>query len=361
MRLKRVTDKRELQRFYHFPATVYQGNSCHRATEETLTHLLVDGPTEFHKHASVTPYLFIKDDNVVGRCAFIYDSMLPEYLQVGFFEALPNLPDPYGLMLAEVRKQATAATKIVVGMNGHLNYGAGILLDNYDKPPVFGLPYTPEYYPDYFTALTLRSTVSFRFATEGFVQWGAQQPAGDIDGITVRTMDMQHLREEVARYTHIDNNSFTATPYWSPRPAAENYELFHPFRHLMKGENMLFAEKEGKPLGFLLWYPDFNELVGPGKDLGIAEVLRYRFANPIKSYRFTEIALLPEARRTRAVYAMIRHLIPIIQRYGYTFGEGGFIFEGNIASMNMTRKFMERAFGTRYEPYRRYGIFEGDL
>ncbi len=361
MKLLRVTNRDELKHFYHLPTIIYNGNKYHRATEESLTHLLIDGPTEFHQHASVMPYLFINGDKPVGRCAIIYDKLLPEYIQIAFFEAMPNLPDPCGLIMAEARKLHPEASKIVFGINGHLNYGAGFLLDNFDLPPIFGLPYTADYYPAYFSSLTLRSMVSFRYGMDGFEEWGAKQPPGDIDGITVRTMNMKRLREEVELYTYIDNNSFTDTPYWSARQPIENYELFHPFRHLLKGENLLFAERNGKPLGFLLWYPNFNELVGSGNDIGIAEVLHYRIANPIKTYRFTEIALLPDARYSRAVYAMIRHLIPIVKKYGYTHGEGGFIFEENTASINMTRKFIERAFGTKYQPYRRFGLFEGSL
>ena len=361
MRMERASTSSALRAFHHLPAMVYRDNPCHRSTEESLTRLLVDGPTVFHRHAVVAPYLLREGDRVVGRCALIHDENLPDAVQVAFFEALPGVSGLCAGILGEARAFRPQAARIVVGLNGHLNYGAGFLLNHFDEPPVFGLPYTPPYYADYFTALALRAMVSFRFSLREFGAWADAQPAGDIDGITVRAMDPRRLPREVEQYTHIDNASFTDTPYWSARLPEENYELFHPFRHLLKGENLLFAEREGKPLGFLLWYPDFNRLVGSGRDLGLREVLRYRLANPIDTVRFTEIAVLPGARHSRVVYAMILRMIAIIRRDGYANCEGGFIFEENRPSITMTVKYLERAFGAKMAPYRRYGMFEGAL
>jgi hypothetical protein len=361
MILQRATTARELRHFYHLPAHVYRGNPHHRATEESLTRLLVAGPTAFHSHADVAPYLLMDGAAVVGRCALIHDRGMPEYVQVAFFEALPGLSGVCDLLCVEARAFRPGVGRIVVGINGHLNYGAGLLLDHFEEPPVFGLPYTPAYYPDYFAALTCRGMISFRFSLPEFYAWGSKQPTGPIDGITVRPMNLRDLPREVDRYTYIDNTSFTEHPFWSARLPQENFELFHPFRHLMRGENLLFAERDGQPLGFILWYPDFNELVGAGRDLSVWDVVRYRCASPIKSFRLAEVALLPHARRTRAVYAMWLALIPYLQRSGIATGEGGFILEENRASLNMSRKFQERALGVPLTPYRRYGIFEGAL
>lgn len=361
MKMQRVLKRNERRIFYQLPKVIYRDNPYHRTTEESLTHLLVDGPTTFHSHATVEPYLLLENGNPVGRCAFIHDTNLPDYVQVSFFEALPGINNLYETLRAEARTFRPEVKKIVVGLNGHLNYGAGFLLNRFNLPPVFGLPYTHTYYADYFSSLIVRGMVSFRFSVQEFFAWGGQQPTDEIDGISVRSINMRQLAREIKQYTAMDNASFLQTPYWSARLPQENYELFHPFRHFMRGENLLFAERKGKPLGFLLWYPDFNELTGAGKALNALDVLRYRYANPIKTFRFTEIALLPHAQHSRTVYAMILKLMPMIRRQGYTHGEGGFIFENNTASLNMTRKFLQRAFGSALEPFRRYGVFEGEL
>lgn len=365
MKLKPAATRSDRTVFYRLPRRVYRGNACHRSTEESIIHLLIDGPTSFHTHAEVRPYLMIDRGIVVGRFALVHDEHLPEYVQVAFFEAMPGLTDVYPSILTEAGKWRSGCRKIVVGFNGHLNYGAGILLNRFDESPVFGLPYSPPWYAGYFAGLFCRATVSFRLPTAAFLQWGAGTVRDtDMQGITFRFMDKKRLRRDIELYTHIDNTTFTNTKYWywSNRAPSENYELFHPFRHLLREENLVFAEKNGEPVGFLLWYPDFNELVSPHRDLSIVDVLRYRYANPIRTMRLTEVALLPKFRKSPAVLGMMLKVMPYIQKAGYTACEGGFIFEENSNSMVLSARMIERAMNIRdMKPYRRYGIFEGTL
>ena len=343
---------------------MYEGYPCHRATEETLTRLIVDGPTVFQTHATVSPCLLWNGVDAVGRCALIHDRNMPEFVQVAFFEALPGLHGVADALISAARIMRTGAAKLLIGLNGHLNYGAGMLLNRFDEPPVFGLPYTPPYYTGYFAGLFCRESVTFRFPLKGIFDW-ARRAAGTFDtrGITVRFLNKSRLREEMELYTAIDNTSFSNTPYWywSNRDPRENFELFHPFRFLMKEEDLLFAEKDGKPVGFLLWYPDFNGLVSAGRDFNVLDVLRFRFANPLHITRLAEVAVLPEYRRLPVMATMLLKSLPSVERSGYDVCEGGFIFQDNRSSMVMTQRYIERDLGHALDPYRRFGIYEAEL
>ena len=93
----------------------------------------------------------------------------------------------------------------------------------------------------------------------------------------------------------------------------------------------------------------------------MVDVLRYHLRNPIKTVRLTEIAVLAEHRRGPAVPAMILKMIRAVQRGGYAYCEGGFIFEENRSSMGMTLKYISRAFGRDLEPTRRLAVYEDSL
>ncbi len=354
----------ERQTFYEIPNSIYRGNDCQRATEDSLTRLLVDGPTLFHTHATVVPCLIVRNGDAVGRCALIHDRNLPEYVQVGFFEALPGLQGVVEGLRAAARALNSPARSLLVGMNGHLNYGAGILLNRFDKPPVFGLPYNPPYYPEYFAGLFCRESVSFRFPLKGIYEW-CNNMNGRLNthGITARFLNKSKLRKEIDLYTYIDNNTFSNTEYWywSDRDPEENFELFHPFRHLLREEHLLFAEKDGKPVGFLLWYPDFNSMVGPGREIGLRHLLRYHLTNPLRTIRLAEIALLPEYRQSPAMAVMLQKSLPVLEKTGYEICEGGFIFSENRRSIAMTQRYIQRGCGKRMEPYRSYGMYEAEL
>lgn len=362
MKIKRVETKEELKHFYIICKEVYKYTNLHRSTTDDVVRLLIEGSSSFHTHASVTPFNILEDDRPVGRFALIHDQKLPNYIQVSFFEALPGLSG----LVDSIKKQSQTlypkCKQMVVGLDGHLNYGAGILLNRFDEPPVFGLPYTPAYYKEYFKELNARNMFSFRFRTKEFIEYGKKvNKIMKIKGIIVRTMNKRKLKRDAEIYTYLNNACFSKHPYWSERSVEEDFELFYPFRFLIREENLIFAEHNGKPIGFCLWYPDFNQLVKGDQHLGLRHVLRYRFANPINTFRFTEIAVLPEYRISPAGVAMMFNMFQSIEKLGYQYGEGGFIFEENTNSINMTRRFMERAFGEKIEPYRQYAVFDGEL
>lgn len=362
MIITQVKSKKDLEAFYNICKEIYKNNIFHRSTEDDITRLLIEKSSVFHHHASVNPYLIMEDGSIVGRFALIYDQKLPDYVQVSFFEALPGLLNLAGAILRQAKLIFPGRNRIVVGLNGHLNYGAGILVSKFDQAPVFGLSYSPEYYQDYFKNFTKKTMVSFRFPTAPFFEYYNKMcNSSNFRGITVRKMNKKKLRQETEIYTYLNNACFPGHPYWADRTVEEDFELFYPFRFLIKEENLLFAEMAGKPIGFFLWYPDFNQLVNPNQHLGLRQVLRYHCADPINTFRFTEIAVLPKYKISPAVQAMILYATPFIKQSGYHFGEGGFIFEENKDSMAMTRRFLERATGEKIKPYRRYAVFESEL
>ena len=362
MKVKEVCTKKDLQSFYDIETTVYARNQFHRATEEDVLRLLINGPSAFHKHSSVTPFLLMQADKVVGRFAIIHDCKLSDYVQVSFFEAVNGLPDVAEIAINQAQSLFPQCRKVVIGLNGHVNYGAGFLMSHFDQPPVFGLPYTQPYYLDYFAGLQKRTMVSFRFPSQPFIEFHARLDGHiDMGGITVRMMNKRKLKEEVEVYTYLNNACFQDHPFWSNRTVDEDFELFHPFRFLLKEENLLFAELNGKPIGFLLWYPDFNQLVSGSQHLGLLHLLRYHLADPIKIWRFTEIGVLPKFRKSRAVLALTSFLSLRIRKAGYSHLEGGFIFEENRPSMVMVHRLFERATGKKSEPFRRFCVFESEL
>jgi hypothetical protein len=365
MNVERLRSATERSLFDSIARSIHEPHPHHRETEASLLKLLVDGPTAFHAHARVLPCLLRQGGGEpVGRCALVHDQKLPGVVQVAFLEARDGLDGLLPALQTAARELATGARRLVVGLNGHLNYGAGILLDHFDEPPVFGLPWNPPWIPTYLAGATCRRTVSYRFPLQGFYGWQDRTAPGfDARGITVRPLDKGDLRREVERYTALDNRIFreAATPLWSDRTPEENHELFHPFRFLIRPENLLFAEKDGEPIGFILWYPDFNQLVPAGRDLGLREVLRLALGARPKAARLTEVAVLPEHRNTPALAALYLAALPHMRKAGHETLEGGFIFEENRRSVVMTERYLERATGERHRPYRAYGIFEAPL
>jgi len=63
----------------------------------------------------------------------------------------------------------------------------------------------------------------------------------------------------------------------------------------------------------------------------------------------------------KVVAGMKMKMIEHVERGGYSFTEGGFIFEENQKSMGSTLAYISRAMGRELEPYRRYCVFDRTL
>lgn len=362
MKAEKVKSKKEIRQFHTIASIVYKGNPNYRATEASIEKLLIHGPTSFHKHAFVIPYLIYRDETPVGRFALIHDSNLEEYVQVAFFEAFSGLEGVAELIIDTARSTFPECKKIVFGLNGHLNYGAGFLISDFDRPPLFGLPYTQAYYQHYFKDLTPRKMHSFRFALDQYVEWNDQYNGlFEMQGLVVRKMSKKNLKRDSSIYTQLNNSAFTSHPYWANRLPEEDLELFNPFRFLMDEDNLIIAEVDGQPVGFVLWYPDFNELVKSGRDLNVIDVLRYKAGFRFKTFRFTEIGILPEYQRTPVGLAMLRVVLDSVKKKGFKYCEAGFIFEENKASILLANRIIERSFGIKPKPDRSYAVYETSL
>jgi hypothetical protein len=362
MKCELVDNKYGLKIFNGFASKVYRGNKYYRCTERSIEHLLIQGPSAYHLHSEILPFIIRDGNDTIGRFALIKDKNLHDYLQVSFFEALPEQGNLLDLIRTEAKKRFPYLKKIVVGLNGHLNYGAGFLLNRFDEPPLFGLPYTMPYYPSYFTGLIQKRMFSFRFRMDEYIRWAESYEAPKrMDGLEVRFMNKKQLARESSIYTFLNNKAFATHPFWAERMEEEDLELFYPFRFLLKNENLIIAELYGKPAGFFLWYPDFNELVPSYRDLNFWDVLKFRNGKSIKVFRFTEIGVLPELQKSPVGFSLLMKSIPVFKKCGFEYCEGGFIFEENRSSIALVTRMIQRSTGIKPIPYRSYAVYEGKL
>jgi ribosomal protein S18 acetylase RimI-like enzyme len=362
MIIEQIENRKDFNVFEEVAADVYRGNKFYRGTEASIEKLLLNSKSAFQSHATIKKFV-VRDGNIlVARFALIQDHRLNDYCQVSYFEAQPGLGDIFSLIKSEVIKHFPQCTKVVVGLNGHLNYGAGILLNRFDEIPLFGLPYTPPYYPDYFSGLQRRNMFTFRFGMSAYEQWAnGYKISREVKGLRVRFMDKKRIKEESAIYTQLNNLSFQNHPYWADRDEAEDLELFYPFRFLLDNENLIIAEVDGEPVGFFLWYPDFNQLVSSHRDLNLWDLIRFRAGKKIDTFRVTEIGVRPDYQRSAVALEMIRKSLPVLYEKGYRYCEIGFIFEENRASIAMLRRLFSRIYGICGGEYRHFATFETTL
>ncbi|MBN2890587.1 MAG: GNAT family N-acetyltransferase [Bacteroidales bacterium] len=361
MKIERI-DKSAYKTFADVSKSVYQGNKYYRGTQSSVEKMLLLNKSSFKNHSTSRMYIIRDGNDIVGRFALINDYRLSEYIQVSFFEAQEGLGDIFSLIKKEAKNYIPECSKIIVGLNGHLNYGAGVLQNHFDKVPLFGLPYNPDYYSNYFKELKERRMFTFKFSMEAYIEWSKMySPNRKIEGLNVRFMNKKDIKKESAIYTKLNSQAFVNHPYWADRDVEEDQELFYPFRFLLDNEHLIIAEKDNKPVGFYLWYPDFNQLIENQRDFNALDVLKNKLNNKIDTFRFTEIGILPEYQGSPVALALISKSVPKLIEKGYKFCEGGFIFEENRASIAFVSRILQRIYGKKPEPYKQFAVFETEL
>lgn len=361
MKIERI-DKSAFNTFVSVNNSVYKGNNFYRGTEASIEKMLLLDKSSFKNHSTSRMYIIRDGNDIVGKFALINDYRLLDYMQVSFFEAHEGLGDIYPFIKKTAKNYIPECTKIVVGLNGHINYGAGILQNKFDEVPLFGLPYNPLYYSGYFKNLRQRKMFTFKFSMEAYHEWAKMyNPDRTIDGLTVRFMNKADINKESAIYTQLNNLSFVNHVYWANRDVEEDQELFYPFRFLLDNEHLIIAEINGTPVGFYLWYPDFNQIVDNHREFNVFDVLKYRLSNKINTFRFTQIGVIPQFQRSPVALALISKSLPKLIQKKYQFCEGGFIFEENKASIAFVSRILQRVYGKKPEPYRQFAVFEDDL
>lgn len=354
--------KKDFDYFYIIRQQIYENIIQDRGGNEDLVRFLLNRKNNFRKHAKLLPFLLFQDEQVIGRFVLIHDLYLKDYVQVAFFEALRILEPICNALVACIKEQFPEVPKLLIGLAGHLNYGAGILLNHFDEPPLYEFTYNPAYYKNYFFGLKEQRIVSFRLPISGIMNSPFfKSIPQDINDIKVRCLDKNRFRQELALYTALNNRNFVNHPYWSKRSVKDDYEYFMKFKPFVEPEYLLFAEKDGRTVGFLFWTPDFNEWLAKDHNLGPKQLKKLKRRESTHLIRYMEIGVDWDHRHGKVTTALLFAFFNILKRYDFQELECSFIMEGNVDSINLAKRFIKRITGKDAEPYRRWAIYEGNL
>ena len=337
---------------------IYAGNRNYRDNQTRTVRALLLNKMAIQKSSEIFSIVVEKDQQIVGTAFLGVIDRMSDMLQIAFLE-MKDDRRIFAALLSFAKREARerGIRTILVGLNLNVLYGLGLLASDYDKVLRIGGAYNPEYYIDHIQPHATR----VKLLTSYFA--GIRQieldsiPEGlrrRLSGFEIRPMDFKNIEESVRAYTEITNRAFEHHDYCYESRQDENLELFKDFKPFLKPENLLFAYKNGKPVAFVLWYPDFNQLIGAGEELGARAWLKYRlFQKSIDTIKLTEIGVLPEYRKKGAIFALFRHCFEL-NKERYKFLESGWIMLQNSASVRITKRYAE-------QESKQYKVFEIDI
>lgn len=123
----------------------------------------------------------------------------------------------------------------------------------------------------------------------------------------------------------------------------------------MKEDSLIFAFQGEKPVGFILWYPDYNELGQKGDIFGVKHFVKNLvWGSRIKTAKIMEYGVLEENRRSGLALALISQVFESLKSYSVTRAETSWILEENRDSNSFCQAICDGG-------YKDYVTYEKDI
>lgn len=350
-------NKNDYVSYMDFLFSIYKNNKYFKDTNASIIKEFFVGKSYFCQNASIRPVIVMDEDKPAACCIFIIHNSCKQLLQVAFFEAKPDYQKAVDVLIEEAKIicHNEGAKKIVIGINGHVNYGVGILSDNFDKIVSFGANYGCKYYDDYFVKHNpiIHNLNSYTWDMNTFNMDREKKILERVNRkYQFRQVDLHNMKKEIEIFTEINNKSFEKDLFYAHREPQEDYDLFKDLSYFLKNENLIFAEDNGKPIGLILWYPDYNEMVNPGKSIGISTFLKYKLLrSKISKMKISEIAVLPQYHGTGVIAGLFNKVFELTKGK-YKYGESSWVIQSNYKSDYLCKKLAD----SEYKHYKVYEI-----
>ncbi len=369
-----VKGRAMLNDFVRLPYAIYADDPQWVAPMEVEVKEFLDPRRHpFYKHGTAQAFVAYRDGRPVGRIVASDDPHFNHEHQdnagcFGMFECLDDQPVADALLNAAAEwVRAHGRSRMLGPIDYSTNYTSGLLIEGFDTPPRVWMNHHRPYYAQLLErwGLTKAKDLNawwFDDAQNMLDRW--QRLAEKLarrSGVVIRAVNLADFRSEVARCKQVYNQAWEQAWGFVKMSDAEFDFLANYLRRLAEPGLVLLAEVQGKPVGFAMTLPDFNEATKPchgrltrwGIPTGLAKFLYHR--RKIRTARMAVLGLVEEFRgRGIAELLILQTLRHGKQALHYTGAELSWTLEDNTA-VNST---IENVGGRRYKRYR---IFERSL
>nr|WP_137676703.1 GNAT family N-acetyltransferase [Parerythrobacter lutipelagi] len=319
-----------------------------------LLELIDPAKNPFFGHARVQLFLAYRDGKPVGRISAHIDELAlelppeqgmgPGTGMFGYYDAADEAVGAALLERAEdwLREQGMAKALGPISMS--IWEEPGLLIHGHDHPPMIMMGHHPAHYQAWIegqgyarakTLMTYDLDVSDDFPPliQRIVKSGEHN-----DRIIIRPVDIKRWDEEVQSVLHILNDAWSRNWGFVPFTEREIAYAGKKLKPLIKPEINRIAELDGKPVAFMLTFPDINDALrkidGKLLPFGWFHLLRW-LRNPVGAgMRVPLMGVLKELQNSRLASQLAFMMISDIRKsshkkYGTKRAEIGWILDDN--------------------------------
>lgn len=374
MKIKYVSNKKDLIRFIKFQWEVYKGNPYWVPQLISDLKLLFDEKKNYFWEHAEKKLFFIEDENgkILARAAGVIDYNFIKFHNekvgfLAFFECLnlKNAKEVSSMILSAVEGwlKEKGMKKILGPTAPSTNDEMGLLYEGYDLEPVLMMPYNPHYYHELLISYGFKKAkdlYAYKITRESLERQRVEKLIDMIKkknpGLVVRPVNLKNFKQEIAYAVEIYNAAWEKNWGFVPWTEKEFVSQALRLKPLLKPEFVLFAFVENNPVGMMISVPNYNEVLKKlNGRLGPIEILKFLYyKNKIKSLRIMVMGVKKEYRNRGIEGVMYYHTMLEGLKQGYEWAEISWVLEDNV----MMNRAAESLGGVIYKKYR---VYEKDI
>lgn len=339
MKIIHADSKKQQRDFLRFRKNLYKSRKLYIDNNYFMIQEIFSGKLNYTKKIHFYP-VSVQDEqkNIVAEGIIVYAPKLPEYIQLCFFEALEGQQDAVELLIFEANRigRMHNCSRMVIGLCGHVNYGLGLQNSHYGEVNTFSSPANDEYYNEYFRKMGCDEVLlnSYQIAQIDNRLERYQALLRKLENkYEFRIFDKKQFDYYSKIYTDLNNACFANHRYYYERDYEDDKEMLKELFYFMKEDSLIFAFLDGKPVAFVMWYPDFNELVKKGDAFGTKHFFVNLLKNKkIKTAKVMEFGVLEEYKKVGLPLALLHQIFGILKNYGCTSIDTSWVLEENLDS-----------------------------
>lgn len=345
--VREVESTSQLNKFIEYPNILYKDDPNYVAPLTMERKEFFDkNKNPFYKSAKVNLFLAYDGKKVVGRIATCIDYNYNQYHDenigsFGFFDC----PNDYEiastlLKVAMITLKKDGAEKMRGPLNFSTNHECGFLVEGFDSPPVVMMTYNQPYLPKLAEKFGLKKAMdllALRMYSTDPIPERMQKIVDHLEkrsNITVRPMNFKDFDNEIKLAMEVYNKAWEKN--WGFVPMDEDEFMFTAknLKEVADPSLILFAEHEGKPIGFVLALPDINQalkyLKGSLFPFGFLKFLWHtKIRKKVTGIRLVTFGVVPEYHKRGLDSLMFVHIYHAGVKAGLIEAELSWILETN--------------------------------
>ncbi|MBR4082829.1 MAG: GNAT family N-acetyltransferase [Lachnospiraceae bacterium] len=339
MEIVRVKTKKQKKDYLDFLYKIYENDKNYCDMNVIFVRNFLYKKDSYAKRHKILPIIIYDNKEPKLECIFVIDET--SEIKLAFVEFLPKA-EKYLKKIIDISNKLMSKyekSKTIVGINGQISYGLGILTSEYNQKFEFNSNYNKDYYTNEMDKVfpVMKRAFSYKYDVNNSVKFFDNNLLDkNYREYQFRFFEKKRFKEEMLIFGRLCHESLKQTPYYSEKTPYEMYELMRQTKLFFKDEDIIFAMKDGKEVGFIYTHPDYAELFNNGRLNYITFLTKLLTTKP-KRIIYNVIGVLPDYQRSGLAMNLIDFSLKL-RRKDFTYGSSSFILEDNKESTSLCRK-----------------------